>query len=209
MVSRKARVKQVVAPFVADAQVFAQQTFATESELFDQLQRGRIVRMNECLQAMQTEVLKAEPDHRRDRLSCEALLTMCGIDHVTDGHPLIADVAIVIIDETETEIGRFVGDRPKPIIRRRTVDKAPHRAPGAGPLRMKRRVPVTHRLGARETGVHRVHIVFAELAQPQPRRHQDWMGSRLLRYFLTAGSRLPTPSCLNSLSLTSDDPRRY
>jgi hypothetical protein len=99
-------------------------------------------------------------------------------------------MAIVIVDEPETVISHFIGDRPEPIIRRGTVDKTPHGALGLDPLGVGLRVPVTHRLDIGETGVHRLHVVLAELPQAQPRRHQDRMRDRLLRHFVTAGSWL-------------------
>jgi hypothetical protein len=69
--------------------------------------------MDERLQAMQTEVLEAKPDHRRDRLRGDALPMARGIDDIANGRSFIADVAIVIVDQAETAISRFIGDRPK------------------------------------------------------------------------------------------------
>jgi hypothetical protein len=137
---------------------------------------------------MQTEVLETKSEHRRNCLGGDALPTVCGIDDITNRYPFIADAAIVIVDQAETMIGCFIGDRPKPIVRRRTVDEAPHCALGLDTLGVERRIPKTHRLDIGETGVHRVHIVVPELAQAQPRSHQDRMWYRLLRHFASTGS---------------------
>jgi hypothetical protein len=131
--------------------------------------------MDERLQAMQTEFFEAKSEHRRDRFRGDALPTVCGIDDIANGRAFIADVAIMIVDQTETVIGSFMGNRPKPIVGRRSVDKAPHCALGLNPFGVERSVPEAHRLDVGKTSVHRIHIIVTESAQAQPRSHQGRM----------------------------------
>jgi hypothetical protein len=145
----------------------AQQTFATESELLGEPARRGIVWMDESLHAMQTELTEAEFEHRRDCLGADAFPAACGIDEIANGHALIADVAIMVVDHTEAAIGRSVRYRPKAIVGRGAVDEAADRALGLDAPCMDRRIPEAHRIGVGEAFVHRVRILGAEMAQAQ------------------------------------------
>src|SRR5271155_2524317 len=115
MLVREERVKQVGPPMVADPQVMAQQAFATEPELLGEPARRGIVGMNEGLRAMQTEFTEAEFEHRRDCLGADALPATRGIDEIANGHALIADVAIMVVDHPEAAVGRSIRYRPEAI----------------------------------------------------------------------------------------------
>ncbi len=104
-VSREARIQQLVAPQVSDAQAFAQPALTAEPELLNQRDRHGVVRMDERLRTMQAEVPKAEVKHRRNRLGSDALSLAGGVDDVADAHTLIADVTVVVIDEANATIG--------------------------------------------------------------------------------------------------------
>jgi hypothetical protein len=57
---------------------------------------------------MQAKFAEAEIEHRRDRLGRD----------VTDGYPLIAHMAVMIIDRAEAAAGLGIGHSPKPIVGR-------------------------------------------------------------------------------------------
>jgi hypothetical protein len=71
--------------------------------------------VDEGLHAMQVEFAEAEIAHRRDRVGRDALLVESGINDLADGHPLIADIAVMIIDRAEPTVGLGIGHGPKPI----------------------------------------------------------------------------------------------
>ena len=116
MLGFEQRVEQVVAPDVAHAEVVAQQSFGTESKFLDQPARSGVIRMDEGLHPVQAEFAKTEAEHRRDRLGRDALPLASGMDDIADGHALIADVAIMIVDKPKTTIGLRIGRCPEPII---------------------------------------------------------------------------------------------
>src|SRR5258708_31998517 len=114
---------------------------------------------------MEVEFAEAEIGARRGRLGRDALRVESGVDDVADGPPLIADVAVMIIDHPEAAVGLGIGHSPKPIVGRCAIYEPAHGALGLDPLGVDRMVPEAHRLGIGEASVHSFCVLVTELAQ--------------------------------------------
>jgi hypothetical protein len=73
-------------------------------------------------------------------------MVQSGINDIADGHPLIADRAVMIIYHAEAPVGLGIGHGPKPIVGRCAIYEPAHGALGLEPLRVDRMVPEAHRL---------------------------------------------------------------
>src|ERR1700722_10617526 len=104
---------------------------------------------------MQAQLAEAEVEHRRDGLCCKALAMAGGFYDISDAHTLTADMAVVVVDHAKAAISSDVGDRPKSIIGRRTINEIAHRALAFYSFRVDGLVPEAHRLGVGEAIVHR------------------------------------------------------
>jgi hypothetical protein len=89
MVGFEQRKEHVVPPRTAPTQIVAQQAFKTEPEFFDEPSRRGVVWMDESLHAMDAEFIKAEVEHRGDRLGRDSFSVVRGIDDVADRQPLM------------------------------------------------------------------------------------------------------------------------
>jgi hypothetical protein len=87
------------------------------------------------------------------------------IDDVADGNPLIAHVAVKIIDHAEAAVGLGIGHSPKPIVGRCAIYQPAYSALGLDPLRMDRMVPETHSVGVGDASMHSCCVLATELAQ--------------------------------------------
>jgi hypothetical protein len=110
--------------------------------------------------------------HRRDRLGRDALLVATGIDNVADSHPLMAHVAVMIIDRPEAVVGLGIGYSPKPIVGRCAIYEPTHGALGLNLLRVHRIVPEAHRRRVGEASAHSFCVLFTELAQAKTTRRE-------------------------------------